>query len=559
LQRFQQSQGFQAPRRYTNVVHGSMDLSSKQYLQKRGDAWSFRRRVPPELVAHIGKTEWKRALPADLRSAQVFRNALAAQTDREIAAARAMLAKRPSPALSPADAVRLAQEWVARTLESDQEWRLLRGRAWAANVDIDLEENVSVHREELAHMEITAVSSIAETWLSAKGLWYPPEDASRTLLQVELLKARVVLDDLMQRRQSGEVVESPQVTEAAPVGPSGSTVADLIATYRAAREADHGEESTSRKYNHVFKALEEALGTDARVANITRADCRAVHDLLRRLPLRVSRAFPGMALQEAADANAAIGGPVIAPTTVSTYMENLSALLNFAVAEGWLTSNPAAGLRQRGAPQTRRRGYTPKELTAVFAGLTRWRDVMPWRFWVPALALYTGARAGELCQLLGTDVVVEEEGAFIDLSPFDARGVRTEKRLKTASSQRQIPLHPELITAGFLRFVESRPERSGRLFPELPRGRNGGYSHALSRWWGRHLDSIGFRDPSLTFHGFRHGFADAGRLAGLTAETVEALGGWSSRGQRSRYGDRMALARDIKRIGYGNFRLPASE
>jgi hypothetical protein len=39
--------------------------------------------------------------------------------------------------------------------------------------------------------------------------------------------------------------------------------------------------------------------------------------------------------------------------------------------------------------------------------------------------------------------------------------------------------------------LKSRP--LGRIFPELPKGPNGGYSHDASKWFARHLDNVGLR------------------------------------------------------------------
>jgi integrase len=536
-----------------------MELASKEYLQQRGTAWIFRRRVPPNLQRLIGKTEWKKALGTPvLREALQRRNELAAETDREIHAARAELSRRASPPLTTAEAEEFANEWLGGVLRFDEEMRIARGAAWTVNIDKALEATAGEARQALAEMDWRAKMPEAVAILRKRGRWYEDGDESLVRLAVELLKARVRVDQLMEQRQAGEIVDAPLSVGTAPPRPppAGITVKALIGAYRKAREAEHGAESTARKYNHVFRALEEALGSDLLVRSVTRTDCRAVRDLLRRVPVRASKRFPGLSLADAADASEAAGGASLAPSTVDIYLENLSAVMNFAVKEGWAEANPAAGLRTRSAPTVRRRGFTNEELPAVFDGLAGFRQSRPWRFWVPALALYTGARAGELCQLIKSDVVTTMEGSYLDLSLYDADGVRADKRLKTRASERRVPLHPGLISSGFLVFVAGISGGADRLFPELNEGPNGGFSHGLTRWWARYLDGIKLDAPSLTFHSFRHGFADAGRRAGLAGETIDALGGWAAVGQRAQYGDRAAMARDIAKIEYGEFALP---
>jgi len=537
-----------------------MDVVSKQYLQHRRMVWIFRRRVPPHLQGIIGQTEWKESLKTgDLRSALARRNQLAAQTEMQIAAAEAELARKSSPPLTPVEAASLANEWLGSWIQLDAEMRLARGAEWSEGVDLALEVTASEHREALATGDWHDMREEAEKLLRRGGRWYPSGDGSLRVLAGELLKARVRGDDLLALRQGGAVVEAP-ASQPAAAGGSSMAVETLIAKFREAQVAERGLTLTQKKYGHIFSALTEILGGGRRIAEVTREDGRAVKSLLQRVPLYAGRRYPKLTLMDAAEAAARDGAPVLSPGTVRTYLQNLAAVFNFAVKEQWLSQSPVEGLVPDRMPTVRRRGFQEDELAALFAGLPSRAATRPGRFWVPALSLYTGARAGELCQLLVADVIEEGGRLFLDLSLFDAQGrLNPDKRLKTAASERVVPIHPDLVAAGFAEFLERR-QASGdeRLFPEFRQGPNGGFSHDLSKWFGRYLSSIGLTSPSLVFHSFRHGFSDAGRRAGLAPETVDALGGWATAGQRARYGNRMERARDIDRIGYWGFCLPSS-
>lgn len=147
----------------------------------------------------------------------------------------------------------------------------------------------------------------------------------------------------------------------------------------------------------------------------------------------------------------------------------------------------------------------------------------------------------------------------LNLSLFDADGRRVVgKRLKTATSERYVPLHPCLLDAGFGAFVAEQ-EPSGRLFPTLQEGPDGRYSHGFSKWFGRFKKRVGFKEPALVFHSFRHGFRDACRNAEIAEETALALGGWATVGQATKYGDRgmvPVLDRAIRKLEFGGFTLP---
>ena len=71
------------------------------------------------------------------------------------------------------------------------------------------------------------------------------------------------------------------------------TVAELIKAYRADRDNRHGAESTTRKYKHIFEALELGLGADKPIRAISREDfAEKVQDLIRTLPVQREQALP---------------------------------------------------------------------------------------------------------------------------------------------------------------------------------------------------------------------------------------------------------------------------
>ena len=124
-------------------------------------------------------------------------------------------------------------------------------------------------------------------------------------------------------------------------------------------------------------------------------------------------------------------------------------------------------------------------------------------YWVQLLALFTGARQGELCQLRRDDVY-QYEGTKIWI-------LNLKENLKTEGSIRKIPIHKQILDLGFIKYVESVNEE--RIFPDEERkinkktGLGEGFKKFSSRW-------SGYRDglkiiPSdnkheKVFHCFRH-------------------------------------------------------
>jgi integrase len=102
----------------------------------------------------------------------------------------------------------------------------------------------------------------------------------------------------------------------------------------------------------------------------------------------------------------------------------------------------------------------------------------PYQFWLPLLGLYTGGRLEELCQLIVSDVV-ETNGIWA----ISINDEGDDKRIKTQQSRRIIPLHPQIVSLGFLQYIDSlKAARGSRVFPELKRI-GGRYGHAPSKWF----------------------------------------------------------------------------
>lgn len=336
------------------------------------------------------------------------------------------------------------------------------------------------------------------------------------------------------------------------------SISDLVRDFRTERERLHGVESTARKYGLLFRVIEEQWGNDSLVREITRQRCVDLVSFLQRLPSNGTKKFRKMTLSQSIAAADAGTHKRLAPNTVGSYVQNLCAVLRWGKLHGYGVEVNTEGLKPHGGAEVLRRGMTPGELLTIFGALVRFRRTEPHKFWLPALAAYTGARAEELCQLRTEDVIEIDGIVCLNLTRFDPAGRAVAgKRFKNRHSERIVPVHDEVLAADFKLFTGSCDPK-GRLFPTLNAGTKGNYSHNFSKWFGRFMDSIGLFDPSLVFHSFRHGFRDACRDADIPEETSHALGGWAAINQGQRYGNRGAvpnLHRALKKIGYGDFSL----
>lgn len=180
-----------------------------------------------------------------------------------------------------------------------------------------------------------------------------------------------------------------------------------------------------------------------------------------------------------------------------------------------------------------RSGYTAAELQRLFqspvwrgcASLTRRAQPGTFiypdaRFWCPLIALLAGMRREEICQLKGDDFDWYGDIFFVRIQPTEGR------RVKSASSMRDIPIHSELIRIGLPEFVAYR--RSGFLFPELVPTRFAGVrGDSLGKWFHRYRRSavVGLCRQETDFHSFRRTFTQMLRAAGVPLDHIKPITG----------------------------------
>ena len=152
----------------------------------------------------------------------------------------------------------------------------------------------------------------------------------------------------------------------------------------------------------------------------------------------------------------------------------------------------------------------------------------PSDYWVPLLSLFSGARQGELCQLYVGDVRREGEVWALDINE------QGDKRLKTESSARLVPMHPQLVALGWLDYVEScRAKGQQRLFPGERRSVKGEFA-AFSKRFARYREASGVTGTGKTqkdFHSLRHSFQHVLYGLGVEKYVVQDITGHSNAGE----------------------------
>jgi len=327
---------------------------------------------------------------------------------------------------------------------------------------------------------------------------------------------------------------------------AGPTLRELYDAYMTDPTRDWSPR-TRFAYETTRRVVLAVLGEDTPVRSITRAHCRDLIETLRWLPRNASKLYPGLGPVEiAARARETGRTDLINAANLNAYLNKLGGVFNWAVKEEMIDRNPAQGLKVPDPMLRRdkRLRFSTAQLRAIFAaplytgcrddghGYAWPGDLRPRnaRFWIPLIALYCGLRLNEACQLDVSDVrVIDSIACFVVTEASQVN--TTDKRLKTASSARVVPVHPELLGLQFIEFVAKR-RRAGetKLFGEVSLGATGYRSATFSAWFARFAAKAGASSSKTCFHSFRHTFRDALREARVDRDIALALGGWTTAG-----------------------------
>lgn len=341
-----------------------------------------------------------------------------------------------------------------------------------------------------------------------------PEDFQR--LYLAFARASLQTNESLLKQMNGEVVERPPVIYPEDKKTAGVTLYSLFEYWRdLVPGRPRGTVEVVERCVRAFGEFTKHKGAD----QLARADIVAYRDLL------ISQGK--------------------APATVEKLLSLIRTVLQQAFESERIASNPAASVRvPRGkTATTKKRNLEVADLQALFGSVIYTANERPKAgagdaaAWVPLIALYTGARLEEICQLQVSDLKDDGEIKYFSIQPDDQVEGGGQKTLKNDASRRNVPIHHKLIKAGLLNYVAELKEVGATwLFPKLVPDSYGKRSGNFSKWWTRWRASQGVGGSHRCFHAFRHLFKTACRAAGLSEETHDAITGHSGGGVGRSYG-----------------------
>lgn len=498
------------------------------HLAKRGNRYSIRRKVPVDLQSHYGRTEIMKALgTSDRREAEQRCRVEGAKLDEEFARVRAALAEsapvQAAPAPAPAiDApIRInADEVASRSLGLLRERRdaaAAQGyEALAAFMDrqrVNLEDQDAILSGDLEPLHPLSKHEGQRNALRA----FLTGDGS-----VKELPEQTVYAQPAQAAQPVSLAQPVQLDSPVESGPpavvGGHTlqeIADKWAKERgpAIRTIGQAKKVIGRYVQHMG---------EMKVEQITRRHVVQFKDKLLE------------------------SGQT--PVNTNKQLMILNILLNFAAKNSIIQQNPAKGVtvEERKNAKAARLPFDLPALHALFSSPIYSLGERPKGgageagYWLPLLALFTGARIEELCQLHPDDVY-EESYRELDGTVRSAWVLRITdegpgQALKNPGSRRRIPLHAQLIRLGFIEYVRHAKGRN-RIFDKLVKDIVGDESGNWSKWFGGYLrEKAGVTDKRMVFHSFRHTFKQEARAVEIPEDVSDAITGHSGGKVSRNYG-----------------------
>ncbi|WP_321992829.1 site-specific integrase [Xanthomonas citri] len=217
-------------------------------------------------------------------------------------------------------------------------------------------------------------------------------------------------------------------------------------------------------------------------------------------------------------------------TNKQSYIGGKGGFFEWAQASGHYPrgDNPASGHVSYSTREKRARrkfgfkAYDAHQVQALFAPAAFEGLPLAAR-WASLIGLYTGARASEVGQLLTANVI--EDGGIPCIQISDEGEYQ---KVKTDVSLRTVPVHPDLLTLGFLDWVErARAEGQERLFPAAKADAKNGQGNWISKAFSRHLAEVGKNWPTAKrgFHSLRKTLIQELQGAGVVSELRAQLVG----------------------------------
>lgn len=515
------------------------------YLEKIHHTYYFRLRVPADVAFHLGSNKIKKTLKtADYGSAKTLARSMLYATEKLFVQIRSGL-------MSEEQILELVREYkhavlnkltdkrrkigIAAYLPPDIQKDIAAGVLQLDDNEVKMEvlKNNAIRRNDLYGRiqtnQFDSVKSTAEKIMRAEGLGKDFQILCEFLLKAQLEISTTIMDR-MQDNYNNPFDNFKERLAGRPVAANPKSkhrLSDLWEAFKNSKVTKKSwRDATLRKNEDAFHVILDLLG-DLKLTEFEEdRACLRLLEHIQLYPKNKNIIFPG-----AKYSPDMVKNEKFQPLSISHanfHLQLLSSLLRYGMkGNTWgLSVNHAEGLSfdDRRVVSEMREVFTKLDLENMFRGLSKTHMVNhPERFWLPILAMYTGARSNEVCQLRLEDIEEVEGVPVIHIRH------RPELNQTTKNEQdRVVPVHPDLLRLEFLGYVEEvkKVKRNERLWPALAL-----YKGKWNVMYGKHFNGTfcpKYVDNKAagvhrSFHSLRHSFIDWFKQNGLDLDRLLRL------------------------------------
>ncbi len=477
-------------------------------LYQRGKRYYLRKRIPSDLIGHYKQNSKSpfiiRSLGTSDKHAARSKLAIAlGKLEGEFEALRKELQKKAINApihphsqalenMSPTERENIVLRWLE---EQDQKSRNEEEDLLTSASNAELEEVLgnlfteqAYFTQEQERREFIAGKSTAKDVLHSMHIRLGKDKREfQKISRLFSLAHAELLERSIQRLQNLPVtgINEPLFLEKRNLPIKTPTFYEVCEEFKRQAKQKMTAPNSGKMMEEEIRILQELIPPQTPINQIDRKACREACENIKQIPAHAKKKYGNISIYKAIQHAKKDSNPILSPKRANTYIARLQAIFKYALNEHYIDKSPAEGLAAvDNRDQTALRSpYSSEQLKRIFTSEiytehSNSRKDHPARFWAPLIALWTGMRLEEICQMHVSDISTQQGINVIHIRA----NTETGNRVKTRSSIRTVPIHPELEKLGFLEYIkELKTAGQVRVFSELVRGSNGKYGHSMSK------------------------------------------------------------------------------
>jgi integrase len=434
-------------------------------LLKVNGHFYFRMRTPKDLLHVFKMQEIKKSMHTKtLKDAKILAVAWSYQLEKLFLRMRCGM-------LDEKQIAALVKEFLEKTLRGYEQDRAEgRGIPDIENLENPESEYISMHHEgckvavdegrrALALNDLGFIKSTVQEMLEKKKLSVDEKSSEFRMLCREILKAFIQVHEIEQDRILGRY--DTLDTHAAVVSSTAESKKAGVLLSKAIKEfldekvlKKEFRTATVADCMSVYRVLLQVIG-DVDLGEINKEMANRFAEVVSKLPknMNVIKQFKGKPIDEVLRIVEKKKDTValLSDTSRSKYVERVSMLMKWCIESAfYINRNYFKKLAVKYDEEDKnRRSFTTEELQKLLQSPMYVTKKIPikdaHKFFIPLIALFTGMRMNEICQLHCDDVRVID-----NVWCFDVNKDTPDKTLKSKAARRIVPIHTTLIEVGFI-------------------------------------------------------------------------------------------------------------